>query len=118
MSAPEPIPGEVPAGAPDKQPQGDGSPDAPPHPGVASPGGDPVNEAGRPPGPPSAPAHLTLREGAIYPAPDGEEWLVWVIRNGVVEYFARRNGGRWAATLDRGLLSVDDFSQRVGAGPG
>lgn len=67
-----------------------------------------------PPPPANTPAPM-IHEGAVYRTPDGEERLVWVVRHGVVEYFARRNAARWVPTLfDRGVPSVEDFARQVG----
>ena len=95
-------------------------PDDAPRTGVAPPKGE-MLEAGvqqpAAPAPRPGPSDPTIREGAIYQGPDGEERLVWVIRNGVAEYFARRDGGRWTGTVvDRGLLTTEEFAREVGLG--
>ena len=72
------------------------------------------------PAPPPRPSLAPMiSEGAIYRTPDGEERLVWVVRHGVVEYFARRDAARWSPTLlDRGVPTVEDFAREVGMAPG
>lgn len=87
--------------------------------GVAPPKGERLEDnalADRHPEENGGGATHAVQEGQVYSTPDGEERLVWVIRKDGVGYFARREGGRWAPTLDRQIPSVAQFCREVGVG--
>lgn len=113
--SPPPIPPDPPPPSPAEEKRTDAGDQA----GTAPPKGEMLEQgtqasSASPPPPAAAPATM-IHEGAVYRTPDGEERLVWVVRHGVVEYFARRAAARWTPTLlDRGTPSVDDFARQVG----
>lgn len=105
--------------APAQQPQGSGQRDAPMNPGIAPAKGEALEADASPrtpdtpPGAPAPPADRTIKNGAVYSTPDGEERLVWEIRNGAVEYFSRRSGGHWTG-VQTPPPSIADFASQVG----